>query len=57
MLGALATRTQTVSLGALVTPVTTRNPAVLAKMVTALDVLSGAGPFSVSGRAASVTRA
>ena len=28
-------------LGALVTPVTTRNPAVLAKMVTTLDVLSG----------------
>ncbi len=41
VLGALATRTRTVSLGALVTPVTTRNPAVLAKIVTTLDVLSG----------------
>jgi alkanesulfonate monooxygenase SsuD/methylene tetrahydromethanopterin reductase-like flavin-dependent oxidoreductase (luciferase family) len=41
VLAALATRTRTASLGALVTPVTTRNPAVLAKMVTTLDVLSG----------------
>jgi alkanesulfonate monooxygenase SsuD/methylene tetrahydromethanopterin reductase-like flavin-dependent oxidoreductase (luciferase family) len=41
VLGALTARTQTVSLGALVTPVIARNPAVLAKIVTALDVLSG----------------
>lgn len=41
LLGALAVRTQQVKLGALVTPVTLRNPAVLAKTVTTLDVLSG----------------
>ncbi|MGC8633522.1 MAG: LLM class F420-dependent oxidoreductase [Candidatus Limnocylindrales bacterium] len=40
-LGALAARTQHVGLGAMVTSVTYRNPALLAKMVTTLDVLSG----------------
>lgn len=40
LLGALATRTKTASLGAMVTPVTARNPAVLAKIVTGVDVLS-----------------
>lgn len=40
LLGALAARTRRASLGALVTGVTYRNPALLAKMVTALDVLS-----------------
>lgn len=41
VLGALATRTRTVTLGAMVSPITARNPAVLAKMVTGVDVLSG----------------
>lgn len=41
LLGALAARTSRVRLGALVTGVTYRNPALLAKMVTALDVISG----------------
>jgi F420-dependent oxidoreductase-like protein len=40
-LGAIAARTRTVSLGALVTGVTYRNPALLAKIVTTLDVISG----------------
>jgi alkanesulfonate monooxygenase SsuD/methylene tetrahydromethanopterin reductase-like flavin-dependent oxidoreductase (luciferase family) len=40
LLGALATRTKTASLGAMVTPVTARNPAMLAKIVTGVDVLS-----------------
>jgi F420-dependent oxidoreductase-like protein len=40
LLSALAARTSTVRLGALVTGVTYRNPAVLAKEVTALDVIS-----------------
>ena len=40
LLGALAARTERVSLGTLVTGVTYRNPAVLAKQVTALDVIS-----------------
>ena len=39
-LGALAARTSRVKLGTLVTGVTYRNPAVLAKMVTTLDVIS-----------------
>jgi F420-dependent oxidoreductase-like protein len=39
-LAALSQRTQTVRLSALVTGVTYRNPALLAKMVTTLDVLS-----------------
>jgi F420-dependent oxidoreductase-like protein len=40
LLGALATRTSSVRLLALVSPVTLRNPAVLAKSVTTVDVLS-----------------
>jgi F420-dependent oxidoreductase-like protein len=40
-LGALSQRTKRVRLGALVTGVTYRNPALLAKTVTTLDVLSG----------------
>jgi F420-dependent oxidoreductase-like protein len=41
LLGALAARTQRVELGTLVTGVTYRNPAVLAEIVTTLDVISG----------------
>jgi F420-dependent oxidoreductase-like protein len=40
VLGALATSTSRVRLGTLVTGVTYRNPALLAKMVTTLDVIS-----------------
>jgi F420-dependent oxidoreductase-like protein len=40
LLGALAARTERVSLGTLVTGVTYRNPALLAKIVTTLDVIS-----------------
>jgi F420-dependent oxidoreductase-like protein len=40
-LAAIAARTGRVRLGALVTGVTYRNPAMLAKMVTTLDVISG----------------
>ena len=41
LLGALAARTKGARLGTLVTGVTYRNPALLAKAVTALDVISG----------------
>ena len=41
MLAALAARTSRVRLGALVAGVTYRNPAVLAKSVTTIDVISG----------------
>jgi F420-dependent oxidoreductase-like protein len=41
VLGALAMRTSSVRLLALVSPVTLRNPALLAKAVTTLDVVSG----------------
>jgi F420-dependent oxidoreductase-like protein len=41
LLGALATQTQTMKLGTLVTGVTYRNPALVAKIVTTLDVISG----------------
>jgi F420-dependent oxidoreductase-like protein len=41
LLGALAARTRTARLGAMVTGVTYRNPALLAKQVTAIDVISG----------------
>jgi F420-dependent oxidoreductase-like protein len=40
LLGAIAARTERVSLGTMVTGVTYRNPALLAKMVTTLDVIS-----------------
>jgi F420-dependent oxidoreductase-like protein len=40
LLGALAARTQRVQLGTLVTGVTYRNPGILAKIVTTLDVIS-----------------
>lgn len=41
LLGALAARTKTARLGTLVTGVTYRNPAILAKEVTTLDAISG----------------
>ncbi len=41
LLGALAASTSRVSLGTLVTGVTYRNPAMLAKQVTSLDIISG----------------
>jgi F420-dependent oxidoreductase-like protein len=41
LLGALAARTSSIALGALVSPVTTRHPSVLAKAATSLDVISG----------------
>jgi F420-dependent oxidoreductase-like protein len=41
LLGAIAARTRRASLGTMVTGVTYRNPALLAKMVTTLDVISG----------------
>lgn len=40
LLGALAARTSTASVGALVAAVTHRNPALLAKMTTTLDIIS-----------------
>jgi F420-dependent oxidoreductase-like protein len=40
LLGALAARTQRVQLGTLVTGVTYRNPGILAKIVTTLDIVS-----------------
>ena len=40
LLGGLAARTERIRLGALVTGVTYRNPAILAKVVTTLDILS-----------------
>jgi F420-dependent oxidoreductase-like protein len=41
LLGGLAARTRSVKVGTLVTGVTYRNPALLAKMVTTLDIVSG----------------
>jgi len=51
LLGALAARTKTVKLGTLVTGVTYRNPALLAKIVTTLDVISGGRAFLGIGAA------
>ena len=46
LLGALAARTRRVQLGTLVTGVTYRNPGILAKIVTTLDIISRAEPSS-----------
>jgi F420-dependent oxidoreductase-like protein len=51
LLGALAARTSSVNLGTLVTGVTYRNPALLAKIVTTLDVISGGRAFLGIGAA------
>ena len=51
LLGALAARTKKVKLGTLVTGVTYRNPAILAKIVTTLDVISGGRAFLGIGAA------
>src|SRR3989442_7155547 len=51
LLGAIAARTSTAKLGTLVTGVTYRNPAILAKIVTALDVISKRRAFLGIGAA------
>ena len=51
LLGALAARTRRIQLGTLVTGVTYRNPAILAKVVTALDVISKGRAFLGIGAA------
>ncbi len=51
LLGAIAARTERVNLGTLVTGVTYRNPAVLAKIVTTLDVVSKGRAFLGIGAA------
>ena len=51
LLGALAARTSRVKLGTLVTGVTYRNPAILAKIVTSLDVISKGRAFLGIGAA------
>jgi F420-dependent oxidoreductase-like protein len=51
LLGALAARTSKAKLGTLVTGVTYRNPAILAKIVTALDVISKGRAFLGIGAA------
>jgi F420-dependent oxidoreductase-like protein len=51
LLGALAARTKTAMLGTLVTGVTYRNPAILAKIVTTLDVISSGRAFLGIGAA------
>jgi F420-dependent oxidoreductase-like protein len=51
LLGALAARTERVNLGTLVTGVTYRNPAILAKVVTTLDVVSKGRAFLGIGAA------
>ena len=55
LLAALAARTSRVKLGTLVTGVTYRNPAILAKIVTTLDVISAGGRSSASGRRGSTS--
>jgi F420-dependent oxidoreductase-like protein len=51
LLGALAARTSSARLGTLVTGVTYRNPAILAKIVTTLDVISKGRAFLGIGAA------
>ena len=51
LLGAIAARTSTAKLGTLVTGVTYRNPAILAKIVTSLDVISKGRAFLGIGAA------
>jgi F420-dependent oxidoreductase-like protein len=51
LLGAIAARTRTAKLGTLVTGVTYRNPAILAKIVTTLDVISKGRAFLGIGAA------
>jgi len=51
LLGALAARTEKARLGTLVTGVTYRNPAILAKVVTTLDVISQGRAFLGIGAA------
>jgi len=51
LLGAIAARTSRVRLGTLVTGVTYRNPAILAKIVTSLDVISRGRAFLGIGAA------
>src|SRR4051812_6457370 len=51
LLGAIAARTSRAKLGTLVTGVTYRNPAILAKTVTALDVISKGRAFLGIGAA------
>jgi F420-dependent oxidoreductase-like protein len=51
LLGAIAARTERVNLGTLVTGVTYRNPTLLAKSVTALDVISRGRAFLGIGAA------
>jgi F420-dependent oxidoreductase-like protein len=51
LLGGLAARTSKVNLGTLVTGVTYRNPAILAKIVTTLDVISQGRAFLGIGAA------
>src|SRR3954447_18697657 len=51
LLGAIAARTSSVNLGTLVTGVTYRNPAILAKIVTTLDVVSKGRAFLGIGAA------
>src|SRR3954452_12691309 len=51
LLGAIAARTSKAKLGTLVTGVTYRNPAILAKIVTSLDVISAGRAFLGIGAA------
>jgi F420-dependent oxidoreductase-like protein len=51
LLGAIAARTSRVNLGTLVTGVTYRNPAILAKVITTLDVISKGRAFLGIGAA------